>query len=34
MIHSIQGSQNPANNNREDTNAEDNVNFFNTEEIG
>lgn len=33
MIHSIQDSQNRANNSREDTNAEDNVNFFNTEEM-
>lgn len=33
MIHSIQSSQNPANNSREDANAEDNVKFFNTEEM-
>lgn len=33
MIHSIQCSQNPANNSREDANAEDNVKFFNTEEV-
>lgn len=33
MIHSIQCSQNPANNSREDANAGDNVKFFNTEEM-
>lgn len=33
MIHSIHCSQNPANNSREDANAEDNVKFFNTEEM-
>lgn len=33
MIHSIQCSQNPANNSREDANTEDNVKFFNTEEM-
>lgn len=33
MIHSIQCSQNPGNSSREDANAEDNVKFFNIEEM-
>lgn len=33
MIHSIQCSQNPANNSREDANAEANVKIFNIGEI-